>query len=354
MTRSLSRLSTDSYRSIVFSTALIALLATSSSSSACDICAVYIATEVAEGRTGFRLSVAEQFSRFTTAQRGGTEVSANGERLNSSITQFVLGYQFTDRFALQANLPFIARAFRRLENDRLTNGDAIGIGDMSLIGTAQAFSRTTDETVFRVSLTGGLKLPTGNSGPLAEEFQPETAARRRSARRRQQQSGFAPLHESPGETQGSDPLSAVRGHDFALGSGSVDGIVGAQLYWAWNRVFLTAGMQYAARTEGDFEYRFADDITWQGGPGYYVLLDHRYTLGLFASVAGETKGNDVQQGRKLNDSAITALYVGPGAMFSWGTSLSIDFAADLPAFQNNTGLQLVPDYRLRAGLTWRF
>lgn len=354
MTGSLSRRWTDSYRTFVVSAALIALLAPNGSSSACDICAVYIATEVAEGRTGFRIGIAEQFSRFTTAQQGGKEVGANGERLNSSITQFVIRYQWTDRFAVQANLPFIARTFRRLENDRLTNGDAIGLGDMSLIGTAQAFSRTTDETVFRLSLMGGLKLPTGDSGPLAEEFQPETTSRRRSARRPQQQSGFGSLHESPGGDPGSGPPSAVRGHDFALGSGSVDGVVGAQLYWAWNRVFLTAGMQYAARTEGDFEYRFADDITWQGGPGYYVLLDHRYTLGLFGSVAGETKGNDVQQGRKLDDSAITALYVGPGAIFTWGTSLSADFAADLPAFQNNTGLQLVPDYRLRAGLTWRF
>ena len=89
----------------------------------------------------------------------------------------------------------------------------------------------------------------------------------------------------------------LHGHDLTLGSGSFDGIVGGQMYWSWGRVFVTAGMQYAMRSTGSFDYRFANDLTWIGGPGWYALLTHSYSLALQAVLSGETKGNDSQQGR---------------------------------------------------------
>ena len=71
-------------------------------------------------------------------------------------------------------------------------------------------------------------------------------------------------------------------------------------------------------------------------------------------MSGETKGNDKQQGVQLDDTAVTALYVGPGLSATWGTALSAELAVDLPVLQRNTSLQLVPDVRVRGGLTWRF
>jgi hypothetical protein len=146
----------------------------------------------------------------------------------------------------------------------------------------------------------------------------------------------------------------LHGHDLTLGSGSFDGIVGGQIFWSWRRLFVSGALQYAARTEGAFQYQFANDLSWVGGPGFYALLAHDYSLGLQAVLSGETKGNDTQQGRKTNDTAITALYVGPGMNLTWRTSLSTEIALDLPVIQHNTSLQLVPDLRVRAGLTWRF
>ena len=86
----------------------------------------------------------------------------------------------------------------------------------------------------------------------------------------------------------------------------------------------------------------------------FALLTHRYSLGLQAVLSGETKGKDTQRGERLADTGITALYVGPGLTFTWGTSLAADVAFDLPAVQDNTAVQIVPDYRVRGGLTWRF
>ncbi len=332
-------------------------------SSACDICAVYIATEISQGRTGFRAGIAEQYTHFGTLQDGGTEVpNPAGERLDSSITQFLLGYQFTDRIGLQLNVPLISRTFRRLEEDgRITHGDETGIGDIALVANALAWSRVTDATVFRFSLLGGLKLPTGDADRLADELPaPRTAAGLGGAAQRLgSRVRFRPRHTPGGGSSGGGGgekhhASGIHGHDLALGSGSVDGIVGGTIYWSSERFFFTAWTQYAIRSEGAFDYQYADDLTWEAGPGVHVLLDHRYTLSAQAVVFGETKGLDTQQGRRLNDTGITVLYAGPGLHFTWGTSVAADLVVDLPAIQNNTSLQIVPDYRLRGGIVVRF
>lgn len=324
---------------------------------ACDVCAVYTATELRERRTGFRLGVAEQITSFTTLQRDGEEVdNTAGERLLSSITQVIAGYGITPRLGVQLNIPLISRTFRRVENGRLTSGDETGIGDLSLIGQALAYSTVSEESVFRFSVLGGVKFPTGDASPLAEELPAVQASVSAAGTRRSV--AVRPRHASPApmdDPHGDPPLeSGIHGHDLALGSGSYDGIVGGQLFWSWKRLFATAGGQYAIRTEGAFDYQFANDLTWLAGPGAFVLLAPTYSLGVQGVFSGETKGNDQQLDVKFDDTAITALYVGPQFLFTWGTSLDAEVAADLPVVERNTGLQIVPDFRVRAAMAWRF
>ncbi len=329
-----------------------AMLAREPTAVACDICAIYTATEQRESRTGFRLGIAEQYSHFGTERLGGDEVDLPArERLDSSVTQFLLGYTITPRFGVQLNVPFIARDFRRIRNHRIENGNETGVGDVALRANALAFSRISESTVFRFSVLAGVKFPTGDADRLGEELAASHAAGLRARAPVARHAG----HDAPVESTGGLPEEGgLHGHDLALGSGSYDGIVGGQIFWSWNRVFATAAVQYSIRGTGSFDYRFANDLTWLGGPGYFVLLEHEHSLGLQAVLSGETKGNDEQAGMKANDTAMTALYIGPGASFTWGTSLSADFAVDVPIYQHNTSLQLVPDVRVRGGLTWRF
>lgn len=311
---------------------LAALGALAGPARACDVCAVYTATEMRERQPGLRIGVAEQLTSFTTLQRDGEVVpNPDHERLTSSITQLFLGYTFGPRLGVQLNLPIIAREFRRREGERVVDGDETGIGDLSLLAHLLVASTVTERSVFRFSLLGGLKLPSGSSHRLAEE-----------------------LAEPAGAGGEHEEASGIHGHDLALGSGSVDGLFGGQLFWSWRRLFVTAAGQYALRTEGDFGYRYADDLTWVGGPGVFVLLRHDHTLGLQAVVSGETKGKDALGNVPADDTAVTALYAGPGFVFTWGSSLAADLAADLPVVQHNTALQIVPDFRLRGGITWRF
>ncbi|MBI3783413.1 MAG: hypothetical protein HY270_08420 [Deltaproteobacteria bacterium] len=317
---------------------------------ACDICAVYTATELQESRTGLHLGVAEQFSHFGTLQQSGHAVdNPRGERVDSSITQFLLGYRPLPRLGLQVNLPLIDRDYRRVETKGTVSGSEVGIGDAALSASGLLYDHVDDRHVIRLSGLFGIKLPTGNSHRLKEELEPAGSSGDPS---------IPPIFQNghrrwePQHTTGV--RSGVHGHDLVLGSGSADLLVGGQLLATQQRLFLTAAVQYSIRTAGSFGYQFANELSVTGGPGMYVLLAHNYSLAVQAVLTTETKGNDSTANVRASDTAITALYAGPGVHFTWESSLSAELVADLPAIQNNSSLQIVPDYRLRGGWVWRF
>ncbi len=296
---------------------------------ACDLCAIYAAGQ-ARGEIGKGpfAGAAEQFTHYGTLQLEGSEVPNRlGQYLNSSITQVLLGYNFTTRLGLQLNAPFIYREFERPQSMGLHHGTESGLGDLSLTASYVAYRHETMKSTFSWSLLGGLKFPTGSTSRLKEELNemPDT--------------GFP---------------SGIHGHDLTLGSGSFDGIVGTSLFARWQRAFAAASVQYAIRSTGDYDYAFANDLTWSGGPGVFLAINDSFTLSLEAAVSGETKGRDHFRGEAVEDTGVTTVYVGPELLFTWRDKLSALIAADLPVFRDNTALQVVPDYRIRAAITWHF
>ncbi len=286
---------------------------------ACDFCAVYAAMQAhGEGGKGFFGSIAEQYTRFGTLQDNGSEVPGNGEYIDSSISQLLAGYNFNNRFGLQFNLPVIYRSF----GSRTLHDSESGIGDVSLVGNLRLYQKRTVDTTLLWTALGGIKFPTGNSARLGQ-----------------------PDFTLP---------TGIGGHDLALGSGSYDGIVGTALFARWKREFLSANVQYAIRTEGDLHHQYANDLIWSGGPGVFLALKDDYTLALQASVSGENKGKDTFSGVPDEDSAETIVYLGPRINFTWSTRLSVEAGVDLPLSINNSGEQVVPDFRIHAALTWRF
>ena len=298
--------------------------------SACDLCSVYSATQArGELGKGFYSGVAEQFSHFGTLQVDGQKVPNEvGQYLDSSISQLYAGYNFNDRFGVQVNLPVIYRSFKRPAGFEIDRGTESGIGDVSLIGNFLVYRMLKENFTFSWSVLGGIKFPTGSTDRIKEEFNEV---------------------EVPGA-----PASGIHGHDLTLGTGSFDGIVGTGIFTRWKRLFLTASTQYAIRTKGDFDYEFANDLTWSGGPGVYLTLGHKYTLALQAVVSGEYKDTDTFQGPSADDTGVTAVYLGPQLSFTWASKLSAQVGADFPISIDNTALQTVPDYRVRAAVNWRF
>ena len=299
-------------------------------SKACDLCAIYSAVHAqgASGKGWFG-GAAEQFTHFGTMQENGQRVPNEiGQRMDSFVTQVFAGYNFNDKIGLQFNLPVIFRSFERPRGTVIDRGTESGLGDISLLGTYRLYHKMEDDFSFNWTLLGGIKIPTGNSNRLGEPDVP-------SAGSLTQDSGIA-------------------GHDLALGSGSFDGIIGTGVSVRWKRSFLTANTQYAIRTKGDFNHQYANDLTWSGGPGVYLVLKDKYTISLQAVISGEYKGKDSFGGVPDGDSAGTIVYVGPQINFTWSDRLALSLGADLPVSIYNSGLQTVPDYRVRAAFNWRF
>jgi hypothetical protein len=302
-----------------------------SASPACDLCAIYSATH-AQGLSdsGWSVSLASQFTHFATLRRDGERVPDEfGQRLDSAITQFVARCSFADRFSIQLNVPVISRTFRRpagLETDR---GHERGLGDASVLGQFEVLRRDTEHITVVWDLIGGVKFPTGNTTRLGEESL-ETDA-----------------------VEGA-PESGVHGHDLTLGTGSTDAILGTNLYLRHGRAFATGFVQYTIRQRGDFNYEFANDLTWEAAPGAYLLLGHVHTLALQGVVSGERKANDRSGETLASDTGITSIFLGPRLTYTYGTKLSAGLGADFPVRVKNTALQLTPDYRLRANVTWNF
>jgi len=336
---------------------LVFVAASAVTSRACDLCGCYTpqlntmpgmeSTPVSPWLAGWYAAVGEQFTHFGTLQFDGNEIAnPTGQYLNSSITQLVAGYDITSRFALQINVSLIYREFKRPEGFQINRGTVSGLGDMSLLLKTVLFHYASparrsfefrdknpiaiqhepDFTVSAILLTG-IKFPTGDSSRLEEEF-----------------------HEV--EIPGA-PESGIHGHDLTLGTGSYDGIFGEQTSLRYKSLFFETNVQFTLRGDGTHQYHFANDLIWSGGPGYYVVRNREAVFGLQFVASGEHKDVDRFRGKKAADTGITSVFLGPRLVASRGR-WSAEVAAELPVSVDNTALQVVPDYRLRAAIALQF
>ena len=180
---------------------LIGTLLCASTAQACDLCAVYASLEAKEAAKGWAVGLFEQYTHFGTLREEGERVSNPlGQKMDSSITQAFVGYQFSSTFGVQANVPYVRRSFRRAEGGVAENGNESGLGDSVLLAHWMPWLHIDGDSLFALTLLGGVKLPTGSSDRIAEELAEEPGA--------------------PGEV-----ASGIHGHDRP-GVGSTDGLLG--------------------------------------------------------------------------------------------------------------------------------
>lgn len=132
----------------------------------------YPSMETKSAGPGISIGLFEQFTHFGTLKLDGTSVNDPADqKLDSSITQFLIGYQFNDKFGLQVNVPYISRSFRRADGlGGIGSGTVSGLGDISLTGHYRAWQHQTEKTNFAWDLIGGVKAPTGSSDRIKEEL----------------------------------------------------------------------------------------------------------------------------------------------------------------------------------------
>ena len=345
---------------------LILIVSSATMARACDLCGCYTpqleampeaetptpfgqpaGMSMQSWRDRFYAAIGEQFTHFGTVLVDGHEVSnPTGQYENSSITQFVAGYQINNRFALQINVPLIYREFERPEGFAIDRGTESGLGDISLLlktvlfhyasGTQRAFEvggknpvaveRDPDFTASVVLITGA-KFPTGDSSRIKEEFNEI---------------------DIPGA-----PESGIHGHDLTLGTGSYDGIFGGQVSLRYKNIFFQGDLQFTLRGDGLHQYHFANDLSWSGGPGYYFIRKRDLIVGVQFVVSGEHKDVDRFRGEAAEDTGITSVSAGPRVIASYG-KFSAELGTEIPVSIENTALQVVPDYRLRGAISVRF
>jgi hypothetical protein len=107
------------------------------------------------------------------------------------------------------------------------------------------------------------------------------------------------------------------------------------------------------RGDGAHQYHFANDLSWGGGPGYYFVRNRKTIVGLQFACSGEHKDVDRFRGQPAEDTGITSVFLGPRVIASY-SKLSAELAAELPVSIDNTALQVVPDYRVRASFAIHF
>jgi hypothetical protein len=328
----------------VFFFSWIGLLA--SGASACDLCAIYNA-DSATGQSGQGLSVniAEQYVPYGTVQLDGHTLppsSLDQLYVNKSMTHLVPTWSFSQSFSISLSIPYIYERYR--ESHLLpgapfvetTSGANDGIGDVSLVGRLTVLRASKGSAAAAVSLLAGVKFPTGNPSFLRKEVE---------------------LTKALDEIYGTGHQHAIGGvhfTDLTLGSGSYDGVFGVTANTHWSRAFCNAQFQYYLRTPGESGYEFGDEWILTGGPGYYLVLHESVTFGVQAVATYDKMDSDILVGRTNPNSGMTAIYLGPQFNLTLGGRFSANAGFDWPLHIDNNGLQNVPNYRVHAGLSFRF
>jgi hypothetical protein len=297
---------------------------------ACDPCALYSALNTGHNKEGaISLTLFEQLTSFEKGNEDEFYSLKNGERIKEfSTTQFNLNYGVSDHFSLQLSVPFIVRYLDEITNFRANSTTDAGFGDISLLAQySDSFSLGEGFKLLPV-VYGGVKLPTGDTGSLGEETSLSTK--------------HHPVTGGVGA-----------GRILTFGSGSYDFPLGGSLTLVKDRIILPAGAQYTIRTEGKFDYQFANDLFWYTNPGYFVLLDDDFSVSVHAYLSGENKGADERDNERVSLSSFSNLFLGPSVGVTFKSNLSGELAYQVRLTDKDNGI-IVPEDRLRLALSYQF
>jgi hypothetical protein len=344
----------------------------SQAAQACDVCALYSAVQVESPiQSSFRLSLAEQFTALDRIQTDGhyTENTYN-QFLKSSVSQVSGQYDVSNSTSLQLVVPVVSRTWRRIEDEKVQRGSDAGIGDITLLAHYVPVNYANGDLLARLRMFGGVELPTGDAHYLGEESAPGHHGDEEDSHGEEDESSgdsdshgdshgemehHSIAHKHNGVVHGPQAANAIHGHDITLGSGSWDFPLGVGLYTQWKSFIWQTDAQYTIRTEGAFDYTFANDWTWATAVGHYLYLEDDAQVALRARLSGQYKGYDTGKGgERYDDTAFNGTFLGPEvtalAAHRWQAVLGYD----LPINVHNSDTQITPSYRIRAALTYRF
>lgn len=346
-----------------YTAAFIAVLGTHFSISpahACDVCALGLGDRsgsLTAHETQIRLD--EQLLVLKDLELGDRRIDNSAkERMTTSISHLVFAYGLTSKVKFEATLPILSRHYRRLNGETTRSASDSGIGDVTLKAEAIVFDTGACEASTRLSLFGGIKIPTGDSRRLLSDHHDElleTDSNTEMTEEHHDEEGHMHGLSRHSEDTGHDDMlpSAIHEHDLAFGSGSFDFPVGFRLQQLFGKWGLGIDSQYLIKTSGRADYRFGNDWVYSGWAGRQLSLENGNSLWLAAHLTGERKDSDRRSGAEEDATQFATMYVGPSLSFA-SPVVDASFALDIPVKTETEGLQLVPETRVRFSLGYRF
>lgn len=351
----------------LFVSVALAWFSISTSSYACDLCALYTAMQVDSPQPGaVRLSASEQYTLLNRVQRDGHFVENVADQyLKSSVTQISGQYDFSNSMALQFVVPVVSRHYRRIEDEEAVRGSESGFGDMTLLYHYIPIRYSNVDTTVRFRLFGGVELPTGDAHLLGEEAsaghhdgaagEEESGSPDHGGHSMEHSREVHPRHGGVVHPSANVPENAIHGHDLALGSGSFDFPLGMGLTTQWKRFLAVADLQYTIRGEGAYSYRYANDFIWSSAMGAFVYLEDENQVAARVRLSGQYKLYDTGRGGvEFSDTAARSNFIGPELSGNLGQAFQAILGLDIPMDVNNSDLQITGTYRWRAAVTYRF
>ncbi len=310
---------------------------------ACDPCALFSASELlSQRKQSWSASVNEQYDDF----KAGPDHEADAERVERSNTvHLTIGYQSDDFWGAAISIPHLYDKFSGAKAGDETES---GFSDISLIAKAKLPSYHGANLKISSGVYAGIEFPTGDASNFSQNARTEEDGHNEEqAHEGEDEHDHILSHHHP-----ISPAAGVSGRGLTTGSGSYDYVFGAHTFARYDRAFFLGSFQYTKRTEGSFNYQFADDYVWDVGPGYFVSTWDENSVALRAALSGESKAHDRQNGAVLDDSAYNTILVGPEVIYSsgdsWAFNLGIDFAIDSSGDASGS---VENAWRVRSGLS---
>ncbi len=327
---------------------------------ACDVCALGLGDRsgsLSPHETQIRLD--QQLLVLKDLELGDSRIENSAkERMTTSMSHLVFAYGLTSKVKFEATLPVLSRHYRRLNGEDTRSASDSGIGDVTLKGEAIVYDTGKCESSTRISLFGGIKIPTGESRRLLSDHHEEQLETTPDADMPEEHHeeevhmhSFARHSEHSGD-ETSTP-SAIHAHDLAFGSGSFDFPIGFRIKQLFGKWGMGIDSQYLIKTSGRADYRFGNDWVYSGWAGRQFSLAEDDSLWLAAHLTGERKDSDRRSGAEEDATQFTNLFVGPSLSFA-SSVIDASFALDIPVQTETEGLQLIPETRVRFSLGYRF
>lgn len=271
--------------------------------------------------------------RHTMLSGSSDTPNAADEKIASTIVNLYYSHSIFEGTTLDLYLPFESQAYTARPNYTYDSGRDSNLGDLSLVLTQQIFSGLQGRKMVDWRIRGGVILPTGDSSQLKN---------------------YPGGVIKPDPNGPVYPTSALYPYDRALGSGSVDWIVGSSYVVRYEDFFGLVDAQFIGRTVGENDFTFGNTATAHVTPGYIFSYARGNEFSVLLDAAYRYDAQAEQDGVTVNDSGRTAFTMGPMLMGNFQGKLLASIGVNLPIYQSVEGTQIASDYQILASVMTGF